>query len=122
MSAVVDIRPALMEQLKDRRLPTVRECYEDTARRGPERETLSYEQYLLEVITQECEQRRKTKVQGLLKDSALPLEKSLENFDLKRFAGQSGTAVANAAGRQLPGPGKRTFWCSAIPDRGRVIC
>src|SRR6266849_2801236 len=84
MSAVVDIRPALLEQLKDLRLPTVRECYEDTARRA-ERETLSYEQYLLEVITRECEQRRKSKVQRLLKDSALPLEKSLQNFDLKRL-------------------------------------
>lgn len=76
MSAVVDIRRALLEQLKDLRLPTVRECYEDTARRA-ERETLSYEG--------ECEQRRKSKVQRLLKDSALPLEKSLQNFDLKRL-------------------------------------
>jgi DNA replication protein DnaC len=84
MSAVADVRPALLEHLKDLRLPTVRECYEDTARRA-ERETLSYEQYLLEVITRECEQRRKSKVQRLLKDSALPLEKSLQNFDLKRL-------------------------------------
>src|SRR5450432_4455970 len=84
MSAVVDVRPALLEHLKDLRLPTVRECYEDTARLA-ERETLSYEQYLLEVITLECEQRRKSRVQRLLKDSALPLEKSLSNFDLKRL-------------------------------------
>src|SRR5665811_2599786 len=83
MSAVTDVRPALMGHLKDLRLPTVRECYEDTARLA-ERETLSYEQYLLEVITLECEQRRKSRVQRLLKDSALPLEKSLQNFDLKR--------------------------------------
>jgi hypothetical protein len=34
MSGVVDIRPALLEQLKDLRLPTVRKCYEDTARRA----------------------------------------------------------------------------------------
>jgi DNA replication protein DnaC len=84
MSAVADVRPALLEQLKDLRLPTVRECYEDTARRA-EREALSYEQYLLEVITRECEQRRKSKIQRLLKDSLLPLEKSLQNFDLKRL-------------------------------------
>src|SRR6266542_3983830 len=84
MSAVADVRPALMGHLKDLRLPTVRECYEDTARRA-ERETLSYEQYLLEVISRECEQRGKSRVQRLLKDSALPLEKSLQNFDLKRL-------------------------------------
>jgi DNA replication protein DnaC len=84
MTATADIRPVLMEQLKDLRLPTIRECYEDTARLA-ERDTLSYEQYLLEVISRECEQRRKSKVQRLLKDSALPLEKSLQTFDLKRL-------------------------------------
>ena len=34
MSAVADIRPALMGHLKDLHLPTVRECYEDTAAGG----------------------------------------------------------------------------------------
>ena len=92
MSAAVDVGPALLEQLKDLRLPTVRECYEDTARRA-ERETLSYEQYLLEVITRECEQRRKSKVQRLLKDSALPLEKSLQSFDLKRLPAKAGDSA-----------------------------
>ena len=41
MSATVEVRPALMGQLKELRLPTVRQCYEETARRA-ERETLSY--------------------------------------------------------------------------------
>lgn len=84
MSAAADVRPALIAQLKDLHLPTVRECYEETARRA-ERETLTYEQYLLEVISRECEQRRKTRVQKLLKQSSLPLEKSLENFNVKRL-------------------------------------
>jgi hypothetical protein len=98
INAAVDVRPALIRQLKDLRLLTVRECYEDTARRA-ERETLSYEQYLLEVITRECEQRGKSRVQRLLKDSGLPLEKSLQNFDLKRL----------------------TCWFSGIQGRGKVI-
>jgi DNA replication protein DnaC len=84
MSATVEVRPALTGHLKELRLPTVRQCYEETARRA-ERETLSYEQYLLEVITRECEQRRKTRVQRLLRESELPLEKSLPNFDVKRL-------------------------------------
>jgi DNA replication protein DnaC len=84
MSATAEVRPALSGHLTELRLPTVRQCYEETARLA-ERETLSYEQYLLEVITRECEQRRKTRVQRLLKESALPLEKSLANFNLKRL-------------------------------------
>src|SRR5258708_12657053 len=79
-----DVRPGVIGRTKALRLPTVRECYEATAR-GAERETLSYEQYLLEVISRECEQRRKSRGQRLLKDSALPLEKSLQNFDVKRL-------------------------------------
>ena len=97
-----------MGHLKDLHLPTVRECYEETARRA-ERETLSYEQYLLEVISRECEQRRKSKVQRLLKESALPLEKSLQNFDLKRLPAKAAAPVADAAGRQLPGPERERF-------------
>lgn len=84
MSATADVRPALIGHLKELHLPTVRQCYEDTARRA-ERETLSYEQYLLEVISRECEQRRKKRVERLLKESALPLEKSLANFNVKRL-------------------------------------
>ena len=84
MSAAADVGPALTGHLKALRLPTVKGCYEAAARRA-ERETLSYEQYLLEVISRECEQRRKSRVGRLLKDSALPLEKSLSNFDLKRL-------------------------------------
>jgi DNA replication protein DnaC len=84
MSATADVRPALIGHLKELHLPTVRDCYEETARQA-ERETLSYEQYLLEVISRECEQRRKSKVQRLLKESELPLEKSLANFNLKRL-------------------------------------
>ncbi len=84
MSAMADVRPALIGHLTELHLPTVRQCYEDTARRA-ERETLSYEQYLLEVISRECEQRHKKRVQRLLKESALPLEKSLQSFDVKRL-------------------------------------
>ena len=84
MSAAIEVRPALMGHLKELRLPTVRECYEETARRA-ERETLSYERYLLEVITRECEQRRKVRVERLLRESELPRAKSLPNFNVKRL-------------------------------------
>jgi hypothetical protein len=33
MSAVADVRPALIGHLKELHLPTVRQCYEETARR-----------------------------------------------------------------------------------------
>jgi DNA replication protein DnaC len=62
----------------------MRHCYEEAARRA-EKETLSYEQFLLELTERECEGRRQSRIRKLLKESGLPLEKSLANFDLKRL-------------------------------------
>lgn len=57
-------------------LPAMRTCFEETARRA-EKETLSYEQYLLELTERECEERRRNRIRKLLRESELPLEKSL---------------------------------------------
>jgi len=84
MSAAGQVRTALVEQLKELHLPTMRACFEETARRA-EKETLSYEQYLLELAVRECEGRRRNRLRKLLKESGLPLEKSLTNFDPKRL-------------------------------------
>ena len=84
MSEAGQVRTTLVENLKELHLPTMRACFEEMARRA-EKETLSYEQYLLELAERECEQRRQSRIRKLLKDSGLPLEKSLANFDLKRL-------------------------------------
>jgi DNA replication protein DnaC len=83
MMAPRDIKKELTEYLRELHLPTVRSCFEDKARRAAQ-ETLSYEQYLLEVIESECEQRRENRITRLLQLSRLPMEKSLANFDLNR--------------------------------------
>jgi hypothetical protein len=46
MSAAPQIRTALLDNLKELHLPAMRECFEQTAQQA-EKETLSYEQYLL---------------------------------------------------------------------------
>lgn len=79
-----DFHQELVNQLKDLRLPTVRHCYEESARRA-EKETLSYEQYLAELVTRECDERQRNRTIRLLRESALAPEKTLENFDLKRL-------------------------------------
>jgi DNA replication protein DnaC len=92
MSAGTDVRAALTGNLKALHLPTMRQCYEEAARRA-EKETLSYEQFLLELSERECEGRRKSRIRKLLKESGLPLEKSLANFDLKRLPVKVGRQV-----------------------------
>src|ERR1039457_3386301 len=84
MSAGTPVRAALLENLTNLHLPSMRTCFEETARRA-EKETLSYEQYLLELAERECEERRRNRIRKLLKESGLPLEKSLANFEMKRL-------------------------------------
>ncbi|MFP5211501.1 MAG: IS21-like element helper ATPase IstB [Acidobacteriota bacterium] len=78
------IRTALLEHLTELHLPAMRGCFEESARRA-EQETLSYEQYLLELTTRECEARDQNRIARVLRESGLPPEKTLENFYLKRL-------------------------------------
>ena len=77
-----DVKATLTGYLRELRLPTFRETYEEAAHRA-QQERLSYEQYLLELTEGECEVRRATRVDRILRQSRLPLDKSLDNFDLK---------------------------------------
>ncbi len=74
----------LNEYLLELRLPAIRRSFGEKARRA-EAETLSYEQYLFELAELECQERRQNRIVRLLQESKLPLEKTLENFDLKRL-------------------------------------
>jgi DNA replication protein DnaC len=70
--------------LKELRLPTIRECFQDSAHMA-EQEHLSYEQYLLSVVERECETRRTNRIARMLRESGLPLEKTLAMFDRTRL-------------------------------------
>ena len=84
MSDCKDVKSTLVERLKELHLPSVRESFEELARRA-EAESLSYEQYLLELAERECQSRRENRIAKLLRQSRLPLEKDLASFDLKRL-------------------------------------
>ena len=84
MNKETNVRDTLNQHLKELRLPSIRECYEQYAHQA-EVSSLSYEKYLLEVLARECEVRHQKRIEKLLKTSHLPLEKALSNFDLKRL-------------------------------------
>lgn len=70
--------------LTELHLPGIRECYQeqsDVARS----ESLSYEQYLLGLMQHECETRRDKRISRNLRESRLPLEKTLSSFNRKRL-------------------------------------
>ena len=84
MNTETTLHSTLRGHLKELHLPTVRECYQDSARMA-EAEHLSYEQYLLTVTERECETRRTNRIARLLRESGLPLEKTMAMFDRSRL-------------------------------------
>ena len=77
-------KTALVDYLRELHLPTVRSCFEEMARQA-ERETLSYERYLLELMERESQVRREKRIERLLRQSRISQEKDLAGFDLKRL-------------------------------------
>lgn len=83
MSQAREIQQEISECLRELSLPVIRRSFEEKARQA-EREAMGYEQFLLELVERECQERRANRIQRLLQASKLPLEKTLENFDMKR--------------------------------------
>ncbi|MEZ6175913.1 MAG: ATP-binding protein [Candidatus Scalinduaceae bacterium] len=46
---------------------------------------MGYEVYLFELLEMESEVRRHKRIERLLRESRLPLEKTLDSFDMKRL-------------------------------------
>ena len=78
------MQSTLLDQLRTLRLPAIREGFAETARRAAQ-ETLSYEQYLLALTNQECDERRSRRIERMLRESRLPLDKTLSSFELPRL-------------------------------------
>jgi DNA replication protein DnaC len=81
---MTDIHAQITQLLKQLHMPTMRRCYEETADLA-RKESFSYEQYLLELLKQECEARLHNRIARNLHDSKLPPSKTIENFDKKRL-------------------------------------
>ena len=79
-----DMKERLAAYLKELHLPAFRSSYEELARQA-QQESLSFEQYLLGLAQREFQERRNKRVERLLHESRLPLEKSWPALDLKRL-------------------------------------
>jgi DNA replication protein DnaC len=90
----------LFVHLKELHLPTVREVYDEAARMA-ERERLSYEQYLLHVLERESEVRHTNRIARLLRESGLPLEKTLATFNRERLPRAQNAQLVSAIAHEL---------------------
>lgn len=69
-------------------LPTVARNYTSLAEQA-RAESMSYEKFLLNIMRQEYDHRRAKRIERYLKESRLPLEKTLDVFDFKRLPAQA---------------------------------
>lgn len=84
MSKATELRVSLRENLKALHLPTMRTSFEEVAE-AARKEQLTHEGFLLDLSQREVEARRQKRVERLLRESNLPLEKNLASFDRKRL-------------------------------------
>ena len=110
---------ALARYLKELHLPAFRNSYEELARQA-QQEGFSFEQYLLGLAQRECQERRHNRVERLLNESRLPLEKGWAALDLKRLPAKAVQQARTAEGEFLDR--RRTCWCLARRARGRRTC
>lgn len=135
MKTTDPLRSDLTQCLELLHLPTIRSCYEEQAELA-RREGLSYEQYLLELLQREQEVRQQNRTLRLLRESRLPLEKSLEVFDRKRLPPRINALVntltdgafldrtENVLAFGQPGSGKTHLLCGiaqALVQKGRRV-
>ena len=125
----------LQDLLKDLQLAGIRECYAEEADLA-RKQSLSYERYLLETLERESETRRANRVARFLRESKLPLEKTLEAFDRKRLPRKVDQQVAvllegsfldrreNVLAFGNPGSGKTHLLCAIgqeLVQQGRRV-
>lgn len=79
-----DLKKKLNHRLKELHLPTMRTSYPTLCELAV-KESMSYEEFLLELLEKECDERRSKRIHRLLRESKLPLEKDMENFESKRL-------------------------------------
>lgn len=96
MSQPRDVGAELNAYLKELHLPVIRRSFEEKARQATQ-ETLSYQQFLLELVELECQERRAHRIERLLRSSRLPLDKTLDNFDMKRLPARAARQVKTLA-------------------------
>lgn len=79
-----DTEIQLKQHLNDLNLKNILKRYSDVAKQA-EKDTWSYEEYLLTLIQEQNENRKARRIKRLLRESRLPLEKNFDTFDLTRL-------------------------------------
>jgi len=123
----METRAQIDGYLKELHLPAIRSCYSRIAEQATQ-ERLTYEDYLLQLVERESEERRQSRIERRLRESRLPLEKDLSTFEIARLPAKVGQQLgALLDGRFLerkenvlafgnPGSGKTHLLCGLCQE------
>ncbi|MEE4263391.1 MAG: IS21-like element helper ATPase IstB [Desulfobacteraceae bacterium] len=132
---MLNLQTEITDYLKQLHMPGIRNSYEKTAEQA-RKESWSYEQYLLEVVTIECDIRKKNRIARNLRNSNLPISKTFDNFDKKRLPARVATHLdvltrgvflnrcENILAFGNPGSGKTHLLCAighALIEQGKCV-
>ena len=78
------LKRQLLIGLKELRLPAMRALHREQADLA-RKQSLSYEHFLLSLVQRELEERHANRIERWLRESRLPLEKTMEAFDRSRL-------------------------------------
>lgn len=136
MSTQRSIHTELEPLLKELHVPAIRSSYREAALTAA-KESSTYEAYLLELARAECASRHAHRVETLTRESRLPLEKTMLNFDRQRLPRSVNAQVSTLldgsfVGRRenvllfgTPGSGKSHLLCALghelVKQRRRVL-
>lgn len=120
MTTVSDLHKELEHSLKQLYLSSVKKCYREEADLA-RRESSSYEEYLRELMSRECEERHQRRIARYLRESKLPLEKSLDSFDQSRLPAKVKALVKVLLEGSFLQRCKM-YWRSATPAAAKLIC
>jgi len=121
------LRKKLTNYLIELRLPTIRDSYEEIAQQATNN-SLSYEQYLYDLVEIECDNKKNNRIKRLLKASQLPLEKRMDQFKQDRLplkvkqqvnqllTGEFLHHAINVLAFGLPGTGKSHLLCAIAQE------
>lgn len=132
---MIDLHTELTQCLRELHLPAFRQWYRSEADLARQ-ESLSHERYLLELVRRENEERTQKRTARYMRESKLPVEKTMEVFDRKRLSGTLQTLVdhlldgsfvdrnENVLAFGNPGSGKTHLLCAIgqeLLQQGRRI-
>ena len=83
MESVINNKSQIEKYLKELHLPGIREYYDEYIRLSI-KDSISYENFLIGLLEYESEYRYNSRTKRYLRESGLPYEKIMDNFDLKR--------------------------------------